>query len=212
MTFQSYQTPYMPLYVRNQRDVDTCHEVHVRDVYRVRKLYDDGFRPKVIVDIGAHIGTFSTLAAHTWPEARVFSFEAQLDSFAVLANNIPENVTAVRAAVLGWYGRESGKEILQSHGDEETWRKTFGRCVSFQTLAAIVGAPIDFLKIDCEQSEVNILREMDELGAIEPIQRIHGEWHLPLSREIVKRLLTVHHTLEIVEGHDLWDMFWATHK
>lgn len=213
LPYSTYNTGEMTLYVRDNADTETAKEVQSRDIYRVRQLSAEGFNPKIIVDIGGHIGTFSTLAAKYWPESRIFVFEPSLTSFAVLSANVPENVTAMRAAVIGYYGKDKGLTISPSHGDEPGWRATVGKCISWETLAAIVGHPIDFLKIDCEQSEINIFREMDELNAIKDITYIHGEWHLPVARDLVKQLLTVHHTLEIVDpGHDQWDMFWAKKK
>src|SRR6185312_15634772 len=55
-------------------DVAICHEVQALDCYRVHPLAEAGFRPGIIVDIGAHIGTFTALAAKYFPEAAIYSF------------------------------------------------------------------------------------------------------------------------------------------
>jgi FkbM family methyltransferase len=213
MNLVKHQTSEMELFVRSEAvrsDIGTCAEVQDRDIYRVKQLAAGGFKPRVIVDIGGHIGSFTTLAAKYWPEARIFVFEPQPANFEVLAANLPANSTAIRSAVLGYAGY-SGRVIEKSHDDEPKWRAE-GRCLSFRQVLEIVGGQIDFLKIDCEQSEINIFREMLELGVIGDIEVIHGEWHLPLARELVKTLLPLTHSLEIVEGHDRWDMFWARRK
>ena len=43
-------------------DYAICHEVQALDCYRVHELATSGFSPRVIVDIGAHIGSFTALA------------------------------------------------------------------------------------------------------------------------------------------------------
>ncbi len=47
--------------------------------------------PKIIIDLGAHIGSFSIMAATTFPQARVYAFEASRENFALLKKNIEEN-------------------------------------------------------------------------------------------------------------------------
>lgn len=206
-------TTEMELWVRDgvPADVGTACEVQDLDIYRVKKLHAEGFDPKVIVDIGGHIGTFTALASKYWPNARIYVFEPADHCIPCLAANLPANAVMVSTCVLGFAGYESGREILPSHPDEQGWRES-GKAISFRDVLQMVGGKIDFLKLDCEQSEVNIIREMQELDALRNIEVIHGEWHLPLSRELIKSVLPITHELEIIEGHDRWDTFWARRK
>src|SRR5262249_54020392 len=75
-------------------------EVWDRDVYGVRNL---GGLPVTVVDVGAHIGAFSLLAAAAWPGARVLACEADPENCALLRENLAgrANVEVVAAAVVG---------------------------------------------------------------------------------------------------------------
>ena len=69
-----------------------------RDGYQVRELDKS---PKTVLDIGAHIGTFTLLAAESWPEARIIACEPDPDHFALLRRNIAgrAGIEAVEAAI-----------------------------------------------------------------------------------------------------------------
>jgi FkbM family methyltransferase len=51
---------------------------------------------------------------------------------------------------------------------------------------------IDLLKLDCEGSELNILRELSSLGMLKKIREIRGEWHGNLAKTLVPELLKTH--------------------
>lgn len=66
-------------------DRDVINEVYTGDCYRLRDYPDAA--PTVILDIGAHIGTFAVLAAQLWPAAEIYCFEPNKRSFELLCEN-----------------------------------------------------------------------------------------------------------------------------
>src|SRR5215831_4200877 len=89
-----HDAPECRMYVHtdpHERQIDyaICNEVQALDCYRVRALTSAGFAPKIVVDIGAHIGSFTALAAKYFPDARIYSFEPLSVHYDLLVWNSP---------------------------------------------------------------------------------------------------------------------------
>ncbi|MFH1784997.1 MAG: FkbM family methyltransferase [Candidatus Micrarchaeota archaeon] len=139
-------------------------------------------REDTIVEIGGHIGIFSVLAAKMASHGRVYTFEPNPDNFNLLATNLAINrignviarqeAVSDRAGSLTLYidpGNTGGHSI---HRTEQTRSEITVRTT---TLTDIVDQNrlrrIDFLKMDCEGAEYEILRRLpiDVLGMIRQI-------------------------------------------
>ena len=128
----------------------------------------------VVIDAGAHMGSFSMLAASMAPQGRVLSYEPEPSNFDLLNQNVALNgfthVTTFNRAVAGTEGERTlslslkpsttGGHSLHRDGDRSI-------TVTCTTLDAIVRDNaldrIDFLKLDCEGAEVEFIR--DAVGA-----------------------------------------------
>lgn len=214
-----FQTPECRMHVHideRERHIDyaICHEVQIDDCYGVRKRAEAGFAPRVIVDIGAHIGTFTAIAAKYFPQARIYSFEPLKQHYEVLVKNSRSGrCTPNNLAVLGFYGSEQGRDIYPSNEFERAYRaRQLSNAVSAaQMLRKFKLQHIDWLKIDCEQSEVNIFRELDSLDRLKDIDLISGEWHFETAKTELRTIVGKTHDVEIVdEGH--WNYFEARRK
>src|SRR5258707_15282787 len=62
-------------------------EVMVQDVYRIK----DSEEPTVVIDVGAHIGTFAIMIGRRFPSARVICLEPMDDSFGFCLENVEAN-------------------------------------------------------------------------------------------------------------------------
>jgi len=150
------------------------------------------FHGKMVIDIGAHTGAFSLLAASLGAR-RVLAFEASDDNFSYLVRNCSglPNVECTRAAV--WASGTNDTSLTWSPPclAENTGGGTVLDCVQVAGLAistrgqervpvisldAVIDAveTIDLLKIDAEGSEYPILfgsRKLDR------VREIVGEYH-----------------------------------
>lgn len=137
-------------------------------------------KASVGIDIGAHIGVFSVFAARQNPGLKIYAYEPAEDNFKLLQENIALNklegrIVPVQAAVVG---RDTGRRKLyltgKEHGlytiDEDqleaiknyNMRGEVGSVeVEALPLAGIFDANnierCDFIKMDCEGSEYEIL-------------------------------------------------------
>lgn len=154
----------------------------------------------VIVDIGAHIGGFTMVAARKVPQGRVFSIEACQETYDYLRTNIAinrlDNVEAHHLAITDHKG------VIRLYHDEGNWGHSI--MVPFSpvwedtptdSLAGYLADrgvnSVDFIKLNCEGAEFPIL-----MGApVDLLRRISCMlvlYHADLSP---------HHTLDDLRTH-----------
>ena len=157
-------------------------------------------RGAVVVDIGAHMGTFSCLAASMARDGRVLSYEPEPSNFALLEENLALNgfahARAFNRAVAGEAGARAlhlslkptttGGHSLHRNGE----RSISVECTTLDAIVEENGLDrIDFLKLDCEGAELEILQAASPAtraklrrGAIE----LHHADHREPLMEIVR--------------------------
>lgn len=156
-----------PVYLR----LDTSDFCAYKDVLICQdKPYDPGtpnFKPKTIVDAGAHIGMASILFARRFPFARVIAVEPEPSNFAALVRNVAhyENVTPVRAALWNNDGEitlgssdahPKGAFQIVENGDMRV------PAITMDTLMRETGIEtIDLLKVDIEGAEKEVFAACD---------------------------------------------------
>ena len=140
-------------------------------------LFERTLKPgMVILDVGAHVGYFSLLAARlVGSEGKVFSFEPDPINYELLVQNIElngyTNISAANSAVGDKLGSltlfqtalDSGRHSTYHHGLPENGSVE----VNVSTLDAFLDArdwpDIDLVKVDVEGAEMDVLRGMAEL-------------------------------------------------
>lgn len=144
------------------------------DEYDAKKLIKPG---DTVVDIGGHIGSFSVLAASLG--ARVITYEPFDSSYDLLCQNMDGNIptqtyVCIKYAVMG--DRQTRKLHVrpvnfggnnfyqQSNSDKDIECVTLGDVFEMNQLDSI-----DFLKLDCEAAEYEILKDSDKLPLIKII-------------------------------------------
>ena len=161
----------------------------IDEIWAFRKYDWFGYRVnpgEIVVDIGANIGTFSIYAAKVCAASRVISFEPFAENYRLLNKNVEANqlrmVTCVNQAVAGKRAcrtlnldsRDSGSHSLVSGSFEHT---TEVECCTFQDIFERFGVDrIDYLKMDCEGAEYEIL-ESATSSHLQRIGRISMEYH-----------------------------------
>lgn len=143
----------------------------------------------IIIDCGANYGTSIMYFKSLYPEARIIAFEADPYIYKILQSNINEatleNVTLYNNAV--WYeetfvsflteGADSGKVKIDSLSDRE-----FGLKVKTKVLSSFLsGQKVDFLKIDIEGAEIEVLKECQHY--LSNVENIFVEYHSFLDKE-----------------------------
>lgn len=141
----------------------------------VKKNYTQDFLPitkdSIVVDVGAHIGSFSISVAKN--AYKVLAFEPEPTNYRMLKKNVGlnhlENMSIFEMAVSGISGYQNiytyrgGSSADYSLYKRGTMNIEMGRIATISVDDIIVReglSRIDFLKLDCEGAEHDILRNM----------------------------------------------------
>lgn len=122
----------------------------------------------IILDIGAHIGCFTLLAAGKTGTGRVYAFEPGGETFAVLKKNIEENKLSNVSIFRQAMAAGSGKTLLYHDTVSGNWGHTITKQISGEseevdciTLAHFLQSEnighVDFIKFNCEGAEFGII-------------------------------------------------------
>lgn len=154
----------------------------------------------VILDIGAHIGTFSLLAATMVPKGKVFAIEASKESYNFLKINIAlnrlQNVEATHLAL------SDSKGHTRLYYAEGNWghsivggMSSHGETVPTDTLAGYMASnTIDycnFIKFNCEGAEFPILLSTP-VEVLNRIERMLILYHCDLADQYSVDALSQH--------------------
>jgi len=182
----------------NTADEKVLEEQFNRNIFFSRVPEYRPHHDDVIVDVGAHIGAFTLLAASKVPNGKVYAVEASLDSFSLLQKNIEANqLRNVRAFHLA-LGAERGTARL-FHDREGNWGHSMMKemtpeyeAVPTDSLSNFMAdnriLKCDFMKLNCEGAEFPII-----LGAPDEALRR------------VRTLLILYH-LDLVPGKSETDL------
>jgi len=161
----------------------------IREVVLNREYAPEGFEigsHDTVVDIGAHIGTFTITSARSAREGIVYAFEPVEANYQLLLRNIElnklKNVVPTKMAV----AKDTGKREMFVQEDATTGHSFHYRCnrnpvvvdtTSLEDFVDRMGIKkIDLLKMDCEGAEYDILMNCPE-RIFSMIQRIGMEYH-----------------------------------
>jgi FkbM family methyltransferase len=180
-------------------------EVIETDCYGIGRLHAAGFRPTMVWDLGASWGVASVLLAHHWPEATVWAFEPVPDPFRFAVRNCQAfpNVRVFNRALVGFLDRDA-RATAEGIAYDGVWRASPQTCL--EELAAFpcssvsaflaenpLPRPLDLLKVDIEGCEIGVLRELRQLGVLQGVAHVRGEWHFNAFHELPRLLAPSHH-------------------
>jgi FkbM family methyltransferase len=143
----------------NDAGSGSCYaEVVIEDCYEIFN-YARRANPKVIVDIGANLGMFSKLCSMLFPQADIYAYEPNPSALKWLRRNAEDTRIQVTPCAVG---RTSGLVKLDTSCDSTIGQISEDGDLEVQCVAAVevaAGKQIDFLKMDCEGSEWEILQD-----------------------------------------------------
>ncbi len=158
--------------------------------------------PKLILDVGANLGSTSMFFAINYPKAKIFSFEPTEMNFRWLQKNteIFQNITRIKKGA--YFKDTTAKIYLDSEsGGRNSIHKEWTKSDRYETVELInlgkfletnnLIEKIDILKIDTEGCEVDILSSIETY--LENIDVIYLEYHVKDDQEVILEILSKSH-------------------
>jgi FkbM family methyltransferase len=158
-------------------------------VVRDREYHPPGYEigpADTVIDVGANIGGFAVSASRAAPDGWVYAFEPEPDNFTLLEHNLDRNrchnVSTVRSAVTDAAGLVTLSVNADNSGGHSLHRDHGGPSVTVPavTLQQIFDeyhiTRCDYLKVDCEGAEYDILHGLPE-RYFSRIRRLVLEYH-----------------------------------
>ncbi|MFI5310335.1 MAG: FkbM family methyltransferase [Gemmatimonadales bacterium] len=133
----------------------------------------------VVIDGGANMGMFTLATLREHPHARITAFEPDPALLAVLRTNLERNgaghVTLVNAAL----GAEDGEMGFTPDGQAGGMLVAAGAPmrVRVERLSRYLDQEVDFLKLNIEGAELEVLRELRASGRIALVRAMVIEYH-----------------------------------
>lgn len=163
-------------------DFNVAYDVLVRNQYELPALTSDS----VVVDIGAHIGSFSALA-YNKGSRNIYAFEANKENYQIAKEHLKQYEGAVvvfNKAVWkphvrllhhsGFLYDNSAHELNTGGGNVFALDGEEVHTISLDAIITEISGTIDYLKLDCEGSEFPILATCTQL---DKISHIMVEYH-----------------------------------
>jgi FkbM family methyltransferase len=165
------------------------YEIFAEDCYRFEWILGPLLhRPIQVIDVGGHVGTFSCRLTQLHPQASVQAFEPSATTASYLRRNVEQNGVADRVtvferalaatsghAVFDDNGAGSGLNGLAAAG-HSSGVATKVETISFDDAVANAPAPVDFVKIDCEGGEYDLVLNSAP-HSWDTVQRVVIEFH-----------------------------------
>jgi len=172
-------------------------EVWTNDCYGFVNQWKPIRTPRFIVDAGANMGVFTILAASLYPECKIFSFEPLGDIFEVLKENVIDDdvdILCYNKALIGnsepigiaFSRNPGGNTCIYDNNKSYRGKDRFGqewtpRQIDSLSLNELFEEQqidfIDFLKMDVEGSEYEILFHAEKMGLFPRIHTLSMEIH-----------------------------------
>lgn len=131
----------------------------------------------VVIDGGANMGLFSLATLRDHPEARITAFEPDPAIAALLRENLAANGAAQVTVVVAALGASEGTARFARDGRAGGALGDGDLTVRVVPLSPYATQPIDFLKLNIEGAELDVLRELEQAGRLRNVRAMVIEHH-----------------------------------
>ncbi|KUJ52955.1 FkbM family methyltransferase [Chryseobacterium sp. JAH] len=175
------------IYLRTFKgDIDIFYEVFWKKTYS-EHLYLLKKDPKIIFDLGAHIGITSIYLSLKYPNAKIYSVEASVENFELLKNNTSsfKNIVCMNAAAYFEDGSVNFSSDELSYNQKISDVGVSTQAVSIESLKQKFDIQhIDLMKIDIEGGEITLLHK--NTSWLSNVDHIIIEIHHPYTSSDLK--------------------------
>jgi FkbM family methyltransferase len=155
------------------------NELFITEIYK----FKTGKKSPFIIDCGANIGLSVIYAKKKFPDARIIAFEPERTIFKYLKENISqykwnkvdliEKAVWKEKALINFINEGADANRISSINSEEASRQSYS--VEAVTLSNYITEEVDFLKLDIEGAELEVLKEIEP--KLKLVKKIFIEYH-----------------------------------
>lgn len=147
----------------------------------------------VIVDAGSFIGISVLYFKSVYPQARILCFEPDKLALYFLRRNISQNrLRYVRVIPAALGSKEGSAFFLPTGTDSSHLQPGAGVKVPLVRLSRFITSPVDFLKLNIEGSELEVLSDLESSDRLKFIRQLCLEWHsFPRSPQNLDQVLSL---------------------
>jgi len=132
----------------------------------------------LIIDGGVCIGTSLFYFKNKYPESRIIGFEPDEEAFKIAEKNIKENdLLNIELHNSGLYDHSGELSFSKTNIDAGKIDGSGEIKINVIKLSEYIKEPVDFLKLNIEGAEYQVLKDLDENKKIKEIDSICFEWH-----------------------------------
>jgi len=140
--------------------LDFVYQIVYRNQYHIDLIKEND----IVVDAGANMGIFSIFVAVKHPHATIYAFEPTPSTFTALKENV-KYYPNIKVFNCGLGEREKMASVITASGSGGNYIGEGGTPIEIKTIDGL-NIPVDFIKMDVEGYERNILK-----GAAETIKK-----------------------------------------
>lgn len=128
---------------------------------------------RLVLEVGAHHGIYTAVAARAYPRARIIAVEPALDALRALRRQVRENDLAERVEIVPAAIAERAGVAVLSHEDSGSWGATLHAPEAVTATESVVTLPLaallggrspDVVKCNGEGAEFEVVRQLEELS------------------------------------------------
>lgn len=166
-------------------DIGVAKEVFYEDPYKIKDIVKDG---SIVIDIGAHIGTFALRCAIE-KDCTIYAYEPCDESYKILLENI--HINNLENKIMAYNNAVCGKNEIRDfrvstehyagssfHMEYKPYYITKVKCITLREIFEDNNIKkCDLLKMDCEEEEKYILLNENTEIILDRIDKIVLEYH-----------------------------------
>lgn len=157
-------------------------EIFIKEIYFFESLNNTPF----IIDCGSNIGLSVLYFKKKYPASLIIAFEPDNESFDLLSHNVESNyLSGITLKKAGLSAVSSDRIFFKTKNENGSVNNSLFKSgqhdasvvIKSELLSDHISQPVDFLKIDTEGAEGEILQDLFSSGKINMISQIFIEYH-----------------------------------
>jgi len=142
------------------------------------KIYrpESSSRNPLIIDGGSHIGLSILYFKHIYPESKIIGFEPDQQTLSLLRKNI-NGLSDVQIIESGLYSQDKEISFDSNETDGGKISSQGQNKIKVERLSKYINSEVDFLKLNIEGAELDVLKDLDSSGKLRLVNEICLEWH-----------------------------------